>query len=211
MRCSTLLCGAPAEYTHRVTKEKKCNRCKNQRGDGWSLAWEKIAEEEEKETFTPYIAEKQYKIFEVEGGKYIVSDKEEEHNIFASSESEAMLMASALNNDIIGALIKAKNASNSENVVLELNSGIAGDLQLDFIFNGDVEYANKVTYTIKEITSKTSIGFNLKYSSELLKQIFVNNKGADLGKLFLNSNGLMKLVFEYKDLKSTYYVVAKEI
>jgi hypothetical protein len=98
MRCSTLLCGAPAEYTHRVTKEKKCARCRNQRGDGWSLAWEKIAEEEEKETFTPYIAEKQYKIFEVEGGKYIVSDKEEEHNIFASSESEAMLMASALNN-----------------------------------------------------------------------------------------------------------------
>jgi hypothetical protein len=116
-----------------------------------------------------------------------------------------------LNDDIIGALIKAKNASNSENVLLELNSGIVGDLQLDFIFNGDVEYANKVTYTIKEITSKTSIGFNLKYSSELLKQIFVNNKGADLGKLFLNSNGLMKLVFEYKDLKSTYYVVAKEI
>jgi hypothetical protein len=88
MRCSTLLCGAPAEYTHRVTKEKKCRRCRNQRGDGWSLGSEKIEEQEEKETFTPYIAEKQYKIFEVEGGKYIVSDKEEEHNIFASSESE---------------------------------------------------------------------------------------------------------------------------
>ena len=98
MRCSTLLCGAPAEYINRVTKEKKCARCRNQRGDGWSLAWEKIAEEEEKETFTPYIAEKQYKIFEAERGKYIVCDKEEENNIFASSESEAVLMANALNN-----------------------------------------------------------------------------------------------------------------
>jgi hypothetical protein len=114
-----------------------------------------------------------------------------------------------LNDDIIGALIKAKNASNSENVVLELCSGITGDLQLDFIFNGDVHYANKVTYSIKNITSEIPINFNLKYSSELLKQILVNNKGAILGKLFLNSNGLMKLVFEYDNLKSIYYVVAK--
>ena len=98
MRCSTLLCGAPAEYINRATKEKKCNRCKSKRVDGLSLAWQKIAEEEEKEIFTRNIPEKQYKIFETEGGKYIVSDKEEEHNIFASSESEAMLMASALNN-----------------------------------------------------------------------------------------------------------------
>ena len=100
MRCSTLLCGAPAEYTHRVTKEIKCDRCINHRVDGWSRACEKIAEQEEKETFTPYIAEKQYKIFEVEGGKYIVCDKEEEHTLLRldSSESEAMLMASALNN-----------------------------------------------------------------------------------------------------------------
>ena len=98
MRCSTLLCGAPAEYINRTTKEKKCNRCKSKRVDSLSLIWEKIAEEEEKETFTRNIPEKQYKIFETEGGKYIVCDKEEENNFFASSESEAMLMASALNN-----------------------------------------------------------------------------------------------------------------
>ena len=114
-----------------------------------------------------------------------------------------------LNDDIIGALIKAKNASNSENVVLELSNGFTDDLQLDFIFNGDVQYANKVTYTIKDVISTSSINFNLKYNSELLKQILVNNKGATLGKLFLNSNGLMKLVFEYNNLKSTYYIVAK--
>ena len=98
MRCSTLLCGAPAEYINRATKEKKCNRCKSKRVDGLSPTWQKIEEEEEKEIFTRNIPEKQYKIFETEGGKYIVCDKEEEHNIFASSESEAMLMASALNN-----------------------------------------------------------------------------------------------------------------
>ena len=98
MRCSTLLCGAPAEYINRTTKEKKCNRCKSKRVDSLSLIWEKIAEDEEKEIFTRNIPEKQYKIFETEGGKYIVCDKEEENNFFASSESEAMLMASALNN-----------------------------------------------------------------------------------------------------------------
>jgi hypothetical protein len=115
-----------------------------------------------------------------------------------------------LNDEIITALIKAKNAlPDCENVVIELINHLSNGLQLEFTFNGDIEYANKITYCITNIQAFTSQEFKVKYSSELLKQILVCNKGAKLGTLSLNSNGLMKLKFEHNDLQSKYYVVAK--
>jgi hypothetical protein len=115
-----------------------------------------------------------------------------------------------LNDEIITALIKAKNAlPDCENVVIELINHLSNGLQLEFTFNGDIEYANKITYCITNIQAFTSQEFKVKYSSELLKQILVCNRGAELGTLSLNSNGLMKLKFEHNDLQSKYYVVAK--
>jgi hypothetical protein len=109
-----------------------------------------------------------------------------------------------IDNEITTALVKAKNAlPNSENVVIKpsLNG-------LEFTFGGDVEYANKVSYSIQniDITDKT---FKLTYNSDLLKEILVANKNADNSKLYVNSNGLMKIEFNYKNLQSKYYLVAK--
>jgi hypothetical protein len=116
-----------------------------------------------------------------------------------------------LNDEIITALIKAKNAlSDCENVVVELVNDLSNGLQLEFTFNGDIEYANKITYTIPNIQAFTSKEFRLKYSSELVKQVLVNNKKAESGILSLNSNGLMKLEFKHNtSLQSKYYIVAK--
>jgi hypothetical protein len=110
----------------------------------------------------------------------------------------------AIDNEITTALVKAKNAlPNSENVVIKpsLNG-------LEFTFGGDVEYANKVSYSIQNIdlTGKT---FTLTYNSDLLKEILVANKNADSSKLYVNSSGLMKIEFNYKNLQSKYYLVAK--
>jgi len=110
----------------------------------------------------------------------------------------------AIDNEITTALVKAKNAlPNSENVVIKpsLNG-------LEFTFGGDVEYANKVSYSIQNIdlTGKT---FILTYNSDLLKEILVANKNADSSKLYVNSSGLMKIEFNYKNLQSKYYLVAK--
>ena len=110
----------------------------------------------------------------------------------------------AIDNEITTALVKAKNAlPNSENVVIKpsLNG-------LEFTFGGDVEYANKVSYSIQNIdlTDKT---FKLIYNSDLLKEILVANKNADSSKLYVNSSGLMKIEFNYKNLQSKYYLVAK--
>ena len=111
-----------------------------------------------------------------------------------------------LDSEIITALVKAKNAlSNSENVVIK--PGLTG---LEFTFGGDVEYANKVTYSIQNIIITNEIKFESTYNSNLLKEILVNNKGAESGILNIRSNGLIKIEFNHKDLQSKYYIVAKE-
>jgi len=110
----------------------------------------------------------------------------------------------AIDNEITTALVKAKNAlPNSENVVIKpsLNG-------LEFTFGGDVEYANKVSYSIQNIDLTGKI-FTLTYNSDLLKEILVANKNADSSKLYVNSSGLMKIEFNYKNLQSKYYLVAK--
>jgi hypothetical protein len=110
-----------------------------------------------------------------------------------------------LDNEIISALVKAKNAlTNSENVVVKPES-----LGLGFTFGGDVEYANKVSYFIQNATS-SEIDFELTYNSNLLKEILVNNKDMENGTLHVNNKGLMKIMFNGKNIQSVYYIVAKE-
>ena len=110
-----------------------------------------------------------------------------------------------LDNEIISALVKAKNAlTNSENVVVKPDT-----LGLGFTFGGDVEYANKVSYYIQNITP-SEIDFELTYNSNLLKEILVNNKDMENGTLHVNNNGLMKIMFNSKNIQSIYYIVAKE-
>jgi hypothetical protein len=110
-----------------------------------------------------------------------------------------------LDNEIISALIKAKNAlTNSENVVVEPDL-----LGLGFTFGGDVEYANKVSYFIQNVTQPENT-FKLTYSSNLLKEILVCNKDMDEGTLYVRGDGLMKIIFNKENLQSVYYIVAKE-
>ena len=110
-----------------------------------------------------------------------------------------------LDNEIISALVKAKNAlTNSENVVVKPDV-----LGLGFTFGGDVEYANKVSYYIQNI-APSEIDFELTYNSNLLKEILVNNKDMENGTLHVNNNGLMKIMFNSKNIQSIYYIVAKE-
>jgi len=115
-------------------------------------------------------------------------------------------MEVVLDDEAVTALIKAKNAlPNVENVVIKPSL-----LGLEFTFGGDVEYANKVTYNIQNPTVNEENTFELIYSSDLLKAILVANKDTESGKLYIKSNGLMKLMFNHKELQSIYYIVAKE-
>ena len=111
-----------------------------------------------------------------------------------------------LTDEVVTALIKAKNAlSNSESVVIT-----PGLLGLEFVFGGDVEYANKVSYSIQNLENNSGTQFELIYNSVLLKEVLVANKDMESGNIHVNGNGLMKLSFNHKTFTSIYYIVAKE-
>jgi hypothetical protein len=112
----------------------------------------------------------------------------------------------------IQALIKAKTAlSESDTVAVKSYMGVADDDQIQFEFGGNIEYGNKTSYFVPQAKFEDSSKiFKMYYNSHLLKEILNNNKDADSGKIHITLEGLMKLEFYKENLKSVYYLVAKE-
>ena len=131
----------------------------------------------------------------------------------AFNGSNVFNLETDLNVEIISALIKAKSAlSESETVVFKPTTSMDGDFQLELIFGGDIEYANKVSYFMTNFTQKdVSSDFTLNFNSNLLKEILTANKDALKAKMSINLEGLLKLSFETSNTVSTYYMVKKDI
>lgn len=131
----------------------------------------------------------------------------------AFNGSNVFNLETDLNVEIITALIKAKSAlSESETVVFKPTTSMDGDFQLEIIFGGDIEYANKVSYFMTNFTQKdVSSDFTLNFNSNLLKEILTVNKDALKAKMSINLEGLLKLSFETANTVSTYYMVKKDI
>jgi hypothetical protein len=125
-----------------------------------------------------------------------------------SSEFEIEL---ELTNEIINALIKAKSAlAESTTVMVNPYSSLDGDPQLELIFGGDIEYANKVSYYLN-INKNTNQDFKLAFNSDLLKEILSCNKDATESKMYVNLEGLIKLEFKTSKTTSNYYIVKKDV
>ena len=118
-----------------------------------------------------------------------------------------------LDNESISAIVKAQTAlSESETVLIKPTLNDDGDYQIEMEFGGNIEYANKVSFFIPNImTNNVPDNFKVYYNSNMIKEIMYCNRDMVLGNISINLDGLMKLEFESKDLKSTYYLVAKEI
>jgi hypothetical protein len=129
-------------------------------------------------------------------------------------------LVTSLDKEMIVALIKAKSALDDSTIVM-LKSDISLDdeFRLELIFGGDIEYSNKVSYFIPNITQnnvpKEFMGslsdFKIGFNSDLLKDILSVNKDAEESKLYINLDGLMKLEFITENIKSTYYIVKKDV
>lgn len=129
-------------------------------------------------------------------------------------------LETSLDKEMIVALIKAKSAlDDSTTVMIKSNTSLDGDFQLELIFGGDIEYSNKVSYYIPNIIQKDVpkdfmnplSDFKIGFNSDLLKDILSVNKDADEAKLYINLDGLMKLEFTTENIKSTYYIVQKDV
>jgi hypothetical protein len=127
---------------------------------------------------------------------------EESYNIITTLDSEA-----------IGSIIKAQGAlTNSETVVIQPSLSIDGEPELELTFGGDVEYANKVSFYLPNLTQQNVPSqYKLHYNSELIKEILYCNKDMISGTLSINLEGLIKLEFQNGIISSTYYLVQKEI
>jgi hypothetical protein len=118
-----------------------------------------------------------------------------------------------LDNESINAIVRAKSAlAESETVVIKPHENADGEFQIEMQFGGNVEHANKVSFYIPQATSN-NIPDNFKehYNSNMIKEIMYCNKDMANGYISINLDGIMKLEFENENVKSTYYLVSKEI
>jgi len=116
-----------------------------------------------------------------------------------------------LESEVVVALIKAKSAlAESTTVVINPCQSLDGDPQLELTFGGDIEYANKVSYYLN-ISKNTSKIFELAFNSDLFKEILSCNKDYESAKIYVNLEGLLKLEFKTNNVKSTYYIVKKDM
>lgn len=114
-----------------------------------------------------------------------------------------------LTDEDVQALIKAKNALiDGDNFTIESDMDTHGEPIVLFTFGDDTEYANKVTYSI-QTKSESRIG-KIPFNSIHLKEILTANKDLENSKIFINSEGLMKLKFSNKEgFNSEYFMIRK--
>lgn len=112
-KCNTLLCGKEAVYKHSRTGEFKCASCRNKRGDGYSLAWVPIEEDDGFLKLPPAKAVEPPYIWHKTSYSYIVLNEDEDAVYHARTEEEAKIVCGELNKAF-------KNGANS--VLHKLNT-----------------------------------------------------------------------------------------
>ena len=122
------------------------------------------------------------------------------------------VVESNLESDAISAIIKAKNAiqSDKDNVNFTITTNFDNEQVLTMIFGDDSYHTNKVEYIVPNtVITGDHFDFNIPFNSEMVRVVLANNKDADKATMKLNINGLLLLEFESKNWKSTYYILRK--
>jgi len=119
----------------------------------------------------------------------------------------------SLDNESINAIVKAKSAlADTDTVVFKPFTNDDGDLLLEMLFGGNIEYSNKVSFYLPEITTTNLPNeFKAHYNSNLIKEIMYCNKDVSNCTMGINLDGVMRLAFDNGSVKSEYYLVAKEL
>jgi len=117
-----------------------------------------------------------------------------------------------LDNESINAIVRAKTAiAETDTVVFKPFINDDGDLQLEMLFGGNIEYANKVSFFIPDITTNNLPNeFKVHYNSNLIKEVMYCNKEVASCVMRIDLKGVMKLNFDNGSIKSEYYIVAKD-
>lgn len=114
-----------------------------------------------------------------------------------------------LEKENIDALIKAKTAlSDQSNLLVRTTENIDGTPVCEFTF-GDIEnFSNKVTYTLQGDIKVTDL--ELPFNSDILKDIFSNNKDMENGRLKISADGMIQLNFYSDEIETEYFLLRNE-
>ncbi len=126
------------------------------------------------------------------------------------TESGEYEIVSELDSESISAIIKAHNALESDNVIVNIDKDL--DLQDVLVLSfGDVSnHTNKIDYQVPNTTlNNVPYGTELPFNSSMFKTILNNNKDATKATMKVNTKGYVKFEFEGEDWSSYYYVVRK--
>jgi len=120
------------------------------------------------------------------------------------------IIESTFESDAISAVIKAKNALQSDNVNFTITQNFDGEQVLTMVFGDNSTHTNKIEYIVPDtVITGQQYNFNIPFNSEMIRVVFANNKDANVAHMSLNIQGLLKFVFEGDNWKSTYYIVRK--
>jgi len=126
------------------------------------------------------------------------------------TESGEYEIISELDSESISAIIKAHNALESDNVIVNIDKDL--DLQDVLVLSfGDVSnHTNKIDYQVPNTTlNNVPYGTELPFNSAMFKSILNNNKDATKATMKFNTKGYVKFEFEGENWSSFYYVVRK--
>jgi len=120
------------------------------------------------------------------------------------------IIESTFESDAISAVIKAKNALQSDNVNFTITQNFDGEQVLTMVFGDNSNHTNKIEYIVPDtVITGQQYNFNIPFNSEMIRVVFANNKDANVAHMSLNIQGLLKFVFEGDNWKSIYYIVRK--
>ena len=115
-----------------------------------------------------------------------------------------------IDNESIAAIVKAKQAlADTDTVVIQPNPDADGEPRLELKFAGNIEHSNKVSFYLSDV-DLSEAEYKEHYNSNMIKEIMYCNKDMISGKMSMDLEGIMKFEFESDNIKSTYYLVAKE-
>jgi hypothetical protein len=114
-----------------------------------------------------------------------------------------------IDSEDISSLVKAKTALGEvDNMVVSTELDLNEEVMCLFTFGDEKGHNNKVTYQMYGEIKLNNI--KLPFNSNLFKNILNINKDSKSGKLYLSSQGLMKIIFNTEEIQSEYYLVRKE-
>ena len=114
-----------------------------------------------------------------------------------------------LEKENIDALIKAKTAlSDQSNLLVKTTTDLDGTPICEFTFGDIDDFSNKVTYALQGDVNVTDL--ELPFNSDILKDMFSNNKDMERGTIKISADGMIQLNFYSEEIETEYFLLRNE-